>query len=559
MQPVFKEYSQGQGVLFPERLDDYIPESHVVRLVSTVVDKLDISSILSTYKGGGTSSYHPRMLLKVLFYAYLNNIFSSRKIEKALNENIYFMWLSGRQFPDFRTINNFRSSKLKNRIQEIFSSIVIMLAELGAVDISKVSFTDGTKIEANANRYTFVWRGSINYHKENLEKKLKKILNEINAQIKHDSEEENNDMFDGKTITKEEINKKIEELNKELANSSLSEKEQQKIGKKLSDIKEKDLARLQRYEESLEVMGENRNSYSKTDTDATFMRMKEDHMKNGQLKPAYNVQISTQNQIITNFGIYQNRTDYGTFISHLNQYYTNYQLYPSVSVADAGYGNEENYEFLEKHGIKNYVKYNWFHKEQKRKFKYDISNISNLYYNKEGDYFICPIGQRMSRVGTKHKTTDNGYKQEIAVYQAQNCQGCPLRSTCHSSKYNRKIYVNHNLIRHKNIAKANLLSDQGIDYRKQRSIEPESVFGQIKQDKGFRRFLLRGLDKVEAEFGLVAIAHNIMKMWKWMNHKQINIENIISFNNIASFNAIISKITSYYPAIPQEKKSFCIP
>jgi hypothetical protein len=495
------------------------------------------------------------MLLKVLFYAYLNNIFSSRKIEKALNENIHFMWLSGRQYPDFRTINNFRSSKLKGKIQEIFSSIVFMLAELGAVDISKVSFTDGTKIEANANRYTFVWRGSINYHKKNLEDKLKKILNEINAQIKRDSEEQNNDMFDSNSITKAQIEQKVKELNEKLRSSSLSEKQQKRIEKKLNNIKEKDLARLQRYEDSLDVMGENRNSYSKTDTDATFMMMKEDHMKNGQLKPAYNTQISTQNQIITNFGVYQNRTDYGTFIPHLNQFYANYQFYPSVSVADAGYGNEENYEFLEKQGIKNYVKYNWFHKEQKRKFKQDISNISNLYYNKEEDYFVCPIGQRMSRVGTRHRTTENGYKQEIAVYQAQNCRGCPLRSVCNTSKSNRKIYVNHNLLRHKNIAKENLLSEQGIAYRKQRSYEPESVFGQIKQDRGFRRFLLRGLDKVEVEFGLVAITHNLMKMWKWVNKKQVNIETIISSKIMAIVEAVLSKIKSYWPAFVETNRA----
>jgi len=527
MQPIFKDYLQHQGVLFPQRIDDFIPQDHVVRLVSQVVDNLDLTSIIKTYKGGGTSSYHPRMLLKVLFYAYLNNIFSSRKIEKALHENIHFMWLSGKQFPDFRTINNFRSKKLKNQIQEIFSSIVMMLAELGAVDIHAVSFTDGTKIEANANRYTFVWRGSVNYHKKNLEEKLKKILQEINSQIKRDNEEDNNDTFNQSTITKELLEKKIKELNEALKASKLNEKQQKKIAKQLKNIEEKELSRLEKYEDALEIMGEQRNSYSKTDTDATFMRMKEDHMKNGQLKPAYNVQISTQNQIITNFGIFQDRNDTATLPAHLNQYYANYQTYPSATVGDAGYGSEENYEFLAEHKIENYLKYNWFHKEQKKKFQKDISRQENLYYNQEQDYYICPMGQKMQRIQTETRITKTGYKQQIAVYQAQNCNDCPVRGVCHKSKNNRKIYVNHNLQKHKAIARENLLSEQGIAYRKQRSIEPESVFGQIKQNKGFRRFLLRGIEKVEIEFGLVAISHNLQKMWKCLVKNKIELKNTV--------------------------------
>jgi len=527
MKPVFKEYLQNQGVLFPQYLDEYISQDHVVRLVSQVVDNLDISSIIKTYKGGGTSSYHPRMLLKVLFYGYLNNIFSARKIEKALYENIHFMWLSGKQFPDFRTINNFRSKKLKNQIQQIFSSIVMMLAEVGAVDIHAVSFTDGTKIEANANRYTFVWRGSVNHHKKNLEEKIKKILQEINSQIKRDNEEENIDTFNQSTITKELLEKKIKELNEALKASKLNEKQQKKIAKQLKNIEEKEVPRLEKYEDSLEIMGDERNSYSKTDTDATFMRMKEDHMKNGQLKPAYNVQISTQNQIITNFGIFQNRNDTATLPNHLNQYYTNYQTYPSISVGDAGYGSEENYEFLAKHKIENYLKYNWFHKQQKKKYQKDISRQENLYYNQEQDYYVCPMGQKMQEIYTETRITKTGYKQQIAVYQAQNCNGCPVRGVCHKSKNNRKIYVNHNLQKHKAIARENLLSEQGIAYRKQRSIEPESVFGQIKQNKGFRRFLLRGIDKVEIEFGLVAIAHNLQKLGKWLIKNKIELKNVV--------------------------------
>jgi len=531
MKPVFKEYIQGQTVLFPESIDDYIPKNHVVRLISEIVDKLDISSITKTYKGGGTSSYHPRMLLKILFYAYLTNIFSSRKIEKALKENIYFMWLSGKQFPDFRTINNFRSRHLKGQIQKIFSEIVMMLAQMGVVDIKKIAYTDGTKIEANANRYTFVWRGTINYHRTKLEEKLKKILKEIDAQIKEDSNQENEEIFDNKKISKDVIEKKLKELNNKLQTSNLPEKQKQKIEKKLEKIEQEELPRFDKYEASLETMGTSRNSYSKTDPDATFMRMKEDHMKNGQLKPAYNVQISTQEQIITNYSIHQNRTDTGTYIEHLQQYNQLYKNYPSMAVADAGYGSQENYEFLDNYDIETYVKYNWFYKSEKKKYKKDISKVNNLYYNELEDYFVCPIGQKMQRIGSYQKTTDNGFSQEIVIYQAINCVGCPMRGACHKSKYNRKIYVNHKLRKLKEKAKSNLVSEIGKKYSKKRSTEPESVFGQIKQNKGFRRFMLRGIDKVNIEFGLIAIVHNIQKLWKWLlNRKNKGINSSLPFN-----------------------------
>ena len=547
MKPVFKEYIQDQYSLFPERLDDYIPKNHVVRLVSSIVDKLDIEPIISTYKGGGTSSFHPRMMLKVLFYAYLNNIFSSRKIAKALRENIYFMWLSGKQFPDFRTINNFRSKRLKGHIQHIFSSIVIMLSQAGMLDIKKIAYTDGTKIEANASRYSFVWRGSINHNKSKLESRLKKILEEIESQIKEDNKEENKDTIEEIEIDKEFLQKKIEEINRKTKESSkLTDKEKEHLLQRIEKIEKDELSRLDKYDKALETMGDNRNSYSKTDTNATFMRMKEDHMKNGQLKAAYNVQISTQEQAITHFGICQNRTDTGTYIDHLESYNQFYGTYPQTVVADAGYGSEENYNYLEEHGIEAYVKYNWFHKEQKKKFKNDISRIENLYYNEEGDYFICPMGEKMHFLYRYTRKTDNGYEQEISVYQAQRCEGCPLRGVCNKSKGNKTIHVNHNLMRHKERIRKNLLSNKGIEYRKKRSIEPESVFGQIKQDKGFRRFLLRGIEKVTVEFGLIAISHNIQKLWKWL------LDRIDSLNFMFFSAFLMSKISIFIKKLKSE-------
>ena len=171
----FKEYNQGQGVLFPMNIDSKIPEDSPVRLVNRIVDELDLTDIDFGYKGGGNSSYHPRMMLKVLFYSYLNNVYSCRKIAAQLEQNIYFMWLSGDQQPNFRTVNNFRSLHLKDNIHVLFVQVVYMLVDMGYITLKEI-YIDGTKIESKANKYTFVWRKSVERYKEKLEAKIRGIL-----------------------------------------------------------------------------------------------------------------------------------------------------------------------------------------------------------------------------------------------------------------------------------------------------------------------------------------------------------------------------------------------
>ena len=297
----FKEVTSAQSVLFPVNLGDKIAANHPVRVVNQIVDRLNIDNILSSYKGGGTSSYHPKVMIKILFYSYLNNIYSCRKIARQLEENIYYMWLSGNSTPNFRTINNFRSSKLKGKIHGLFAELVRLMAELGYVSLD-VQYVDGTKIEAAANRYTFVWRGSTEKYKEKLEVKITSVLKEIDRAIESDKSAEGNE---SPKISPEELEEKINELNKRI--EQLSKKQQ----KQVKELKEEHLPRLKKYKQQLDILGE-RNSYSKTDSDATFMRMKEDHMKNGQLKPAYNTQVSTEDQFITKFSLHQRPGDTAT-------------------------------------------------------------------------------------------------------------------------------------------------------------------------------------------------------------------------------------------------------
>lgn len=500
---VFKDISGVQPVLFPENIFDKIPHNHPVRIVNQVVDGLDISSIIEQYKGGGTSSFHPRMMIKILFYSYLSNIYSCRKIEKALHENINFMWISGNSTPDFRTINFFRGKRLKGEIQKLFSEVVRMLNELNYVSL-EVQYIDGTKIESASNKYTFVWKGSVEKYKAKLEDKIQSVLNEIDSQTKEDSKEINKQETPRRVDSKE-LKEKLAELNSKLKESSKATQKQ------LAKLQEEHLPRLEKYEKQLEILG-NRNSYSKTDPDATFMRMKEDHMKNGQLKPAYNPQISTENQIITHFTIHQTPGDTTTLKSHLDSFKETYQKQSKTVVGDAGYGSEENYELMENEGIEAFVKYNFFHKEQKRKMKDNIFLTQNLFYNPEEDYFVCPMGQHLNKIGQGKRTSANGYISTITYYQATRCEGCPLRGQCHQSKTERRIEVNHRLKELKQKAKERLLSEEGLKHRSKRPIEVEAVFGQLKSNNRFNRFTLRGLEKVEIEFGLMALGHNLRKM-----------------------------------------------
>lgn len=497
--PKFKSYNQGQVSLFPPSLDEKVPQNSPARIINQIVDNLDLSKVFDTYKGGGTTAYNPRMMLKVVLYSYLNNIYSSRKIEQALTDRVSFMWLSGNQTPDHNTINRFRSSHLKDSIHEVFTQVVVMLVEMGCLSL-EVAYIDGTKIESRANRYTFVWRKSIEKHKERLEEKIHKVLGMIEEGIAQD----NNPEEDPPTpFNSEEIRKRVAQINRE--NRS---KEEQKAIKTLEN---KLLPKLEEYERHLDTLA-NRNSYSKTDTDATFMRMKEDHMLNGQLKPAYNVQISTENQFISHYDFYPNPTDTLTLIPFLNSFENRYNILPGKVVADSGYGSEENYEFMQENDIEPFVKFNYFHKEQKRAFKKNGFLSQNLYYNSEEDYYVCPMGQHMNKVGKKRSKTASGYTSTATIYEAKNCKGCPLKCLCSNAKGNRRVEVNHNLNRHKQKVRELLTSEEGIYHRSQRPIEPESVFGQTKSNKRYNRFRHFNKDKVLMDFAIFAIAFNLGKL-----------------------------------------------
>ncbi|MCG8378151.1 MAG: IS1182 family transposase [Proteobacteria bacterium] len=490
-------------MLLPPSLEEMIEKNHPVRVVNSVVDQINLEPLLAHYKAGGTSVYHPRMLLKVLIYGYLSNTFSSRKMEAALKENIHFMWLSGMNKPDHNTIARFRSERLKDALKQIFTQVVNLLVEEGLVSIKNI-YTDGTKVEANANKYSFVWRRAIKTNKERIGKQLEDLWQYTQKLAEEELKDEDPISFE--EIDSEKVNRTIKKIDKALEGKPVSKK----VKQKLSYAKKNWPDKLNEYEQKEIILGR-RNSFSKTDTGATFMRMKEDHMLNGQLKPAYNWQVSTSDQYIVNYSIHQNPTDTLTLKPHLDQFKDLYKTQPESICADAGYGSEENYQYLEDEGIDHYVKYNNFHKEQTKKWKEDPFRIDNLYYNADLDKVYCPMGQPMDRIEDRQRKTASGFIQNIARYKARNCHRCPLRPLCHKSTDNRIVEINHHLRLLKQKVREKLLSDEGIKHRSQRPADVEPVFAAIKHNKGFRRFMLRGLHKVEVESALLAIAHNIAR------------------------------------------------
>jgi len=508
MKPAFKTYAQHQGMLLPPSLDDLIAAAHPVRIVSNIIDGLNIDPLLAKYKGGGTSSYHPRMMLKVIVYSYLSNVYSSRKMEEACRANIHFMWLAGMQTPDHHTLNRFRSTRLQDVLRTIFNQVVLLLAEEGLLSLKEL-YTDGTKIESAANRYTFVWAKSIQTNKARIGKQLDELWQyalKIAAGELDMPEPPDFTDFDAA-----KVKATVERIDAALRDKPDTNP---KVKAKLNYAKKNWPANLEKYAAQEQLLG-GRNSYSKTDPDATFMRMKEDHMKNGQLKPGYNVQISSSNQYVVGYTIHANPTDTRTLIPHLAQIKADYDIQPAELTADAGYGSEENYEHLEGAGIAAYVKYGSFDRDQheatgaKKPFAQD-----KLHYNEASDQFTCPMGQAMSHVGTISKKTSTGFRQTISQYRNTSCQGCPLYESgvCHKSKTAvRTLEVNWNLNRHRQKAQELLRSEKGIYHRKKRPIDTEPVFGNIKSNHGFRRFLLRGHKKVEVEIGLLSLAQNLRK------------------------------------------------
>jgi len=500
---IFKDYYQDQSMLLPPSLDELIDLRHPVRIVNQIVEEVDLSNLYEDYLGGGAPSYDPRMMLKVLVWSYINNEYSSRRIERACKEQVSYMWLAAMSRPDHNTINTFRTHRLGEHLKKIFTEIVKLLNQAGVLSFDVVMY-DGTKIEANANRHKVVWAKGVETNKTKLALKIDKIWEQARAVAEQELEQKEPTSLD--QVNPESIAQVVERINAALKDKPIDKK----VARDLRKASREAVDQAKKYQRQEEILA-GRGSYSVTDQDASSLRSKEDQLA-GSPKPNYNVEISTNNQYILSYSIHQSPSDTGTLKPHFDAFEQYYNTLPKTLVADAAYGSQDNYSYLEVRQVEALVKYNVFDKEKKNKFQQENPfRQDTLHYNAEGNYYVCPIGQHMKQIAVTMETSASGMTKEMSHYQSPNCTDCPLRGPCFKADGNRVIRVSHEWQRLRKKAQAKLISPDGHQIYKQRSTDIEPVFGDIKANKKFRRFLLRSLIKVDIEFGLVALGHNMKK------------------------------------------------
>ena len=471
-----------------------LPENAPVRLTSAQLEELDYEKLYRAYSARGRKSkVDPRVMFKVMVYGYQCGIYSSRKLEEACNYRIDFMWLlDGESAPDHATFARFRTGRCGEVVEDLFYQYAKLLEKQGETDHETV-FVDGTKLESCAGRYTFCWRGSVEKHLKKAKEKVFRLtgLKKWETLRAHLAQQrEHIEFVHGKGKHKSAEQRRWEELD------ALCK-------------------RWEEYEDSLEIMGENRNSYSKTDPDATFMRMKDDHMRNGQLKPAYNVQIAVNSEYITGVDVFSNRTDFGTLVPFLKKLQQHHGIKYEEVTADAGYESLENYLFLEENGQVSFIKPANYEAQKTKKFKQKIGRIENMTYDSEEDCFACAEGRKLP---LRRETSEllNGHFVTTAHYRCENCKDCPRRSICCQAKDAEKpkeVTLKKTFWEKRSESQANITTERGIYLRMCRSIQVEGAFALLKNDFGFRRFLTRGKQNVRTELFFLAMAFNLKKLW----------------------------------------------
>jgi transposase len=512
---IFKPYTPGQKMLLPPDLEEMIPVGHRVRVVNAVVDRMDLKTLEAQFKGGGATAYHPRMMVKVLVYAYMEGVCTSRKIAKALRENIHFMWLSGMQRPDFRTVALFRRGRLKEEIKTVFAGVVHVAEEMGLVDGTTV-FVDGTKMGANANRHRIVWRKTVAKRQERLEEQIEARWQEIEAL---EAEEEGKygkrdlpETGEGQDLREQEV--KIEEavarVNARLKKQAEAreakerkawERKKRKLDKELRTLQEKKAKTVA----DQEALGK-RSGMSATDPGAGPMMFKGEGFK-----PGYTVMIATQNQIILGYQVTQQTNDGTCFIPLMEELKGIQGKAPERVGGDSAFGNEENYVYCEEEGMEAYLKYGMFHHEGTKAHREDRYHKNHFVYDPEQDSYRCPEEQILSFDHGEERVTATGYKQTSRVYRGQACGVCAQKLECCKGQA-RTITRNENWERLRTAARKRLRSAAGKQMRKRRGVEVETAFGDMKHNDGWRRFLLRGLPKTTIEAGLHGMAHNLKKI-----------------------------------------------
>lgn len=514
-----KNYTANQRfyqLKLPLELDCIIPDDDSVRLLSQFVEEMDLEDLYSTYSRIREKQATPRQMLKIVLYSYMNHSYSSRDMETACRRDINFMYLlENSPAPDHSTFARFRSLHFVPCAERIMAEMSNFLYDIGEISGDAI-FIDGTKIEACANKYTFVWKKAVAKNQAKLLIKLAECVSECE------------ELYGIKLIYQNQVKMKhVKKLRKKLY--SLKREENIEFvhgcGKRKSTLQrsieklEEYLNKLKEYTQKIHVCGE-RNSYSKTDNDATFMRMKEDAMGNGQLKAGYNVQHGVDSEYITWLTVGSEPTDTPTLIPFLERMEQCLKFRCEKIVADAGYESEENYVYLEGNGQLAFIKPSNYEISKTRKYKNDISRIENMKYCEDGDYYTCGNNKKLTVSKMIKRKSKTGYESEKTIYTCEDCSNCPYKSKCIKGNNCRtpledriksletsKVF---NKLRKDDLER--ILSKEGCELRVNRSIQAEGSFGELKQDMGFRRFMCRGKQNVLAESILLAMAHNVNKL-----------------------------------------------
>ena len=503
-------------IKLPLDVEILIPADDPVRLLSAFVEGMELRDLYQTYGKIKKNQATPRQLFKIMVYASMNRLYSSRDIETACRRDINFMYLlEGKPAPDHATFARFISLHFAQCSKKTLAEVSKLLYSLGEIS-GKSIFIDGTKIESVANKYTFVWKKAVT-------KNQAKLFDKILAFV-----EECENLYGFRIAynrkvslhTLKRLRKKLCRIRKEEGIVFVHGTGRRKTHlQKALETLETYIAKLKEYNKKLYVCGD-RNSYSKTDPDATFMRMKEDAMLNGQLKPAYNLQHGVDSEYITWLDISPRPTDTRTLIPFLKDMELYLPFKYQEIVADAGYESEENYLFLEENGQLAYIKPQNYEISKTRKYRQDIGRTENMKYDEKADCYYCKNGQVLTVQYEKKEKTASGYRRTVTVYRSKGCGGCPFKTDCIKGNNcktpmedrQKVLYVSKKMKEKRQETIKRITSDYGIQLRMNRSIQAEGSFANIKEDMEFRRYLYRGNANVTAQSILLAIGYNINKL-----------------------------------------------
>ena len=509
-----KVYSTPIQLKLPVDLERIIKINDPVYSFSEVMAHIDLQKYFVEKKGHetGRPRYDREKLLKIVLFAFMEFGYCSlRFIKKLCETDIRFLWmLDEDEAPSHTKIGDFISDELSSSLEDIFNDINSYIFEQFHVDLNH-AYIDGTKIEANANRYTWVWKKGCIKSRNNVFGKLSALLEDINAhmtlhqravfEIRQEYAIEYveyilNTFLEATGMTKEDF----------VHGKGKHKTAIQRLYEKVRDCYKK----LKSYAQKIEICGEDRNSYSKTDNDATFMRFNKDHMKNDQLLPGYNLQMVICDEFIAHYGVYAYASDMDCFQPLMDGFNKRYGFYPQYPVADAGYGSYNNYLYCQQHGMEKYMKFTMYEKETKdAKYRDNPYRACNFAIDQGGN-MVCPNGKRFYFLKTA-PVKGNQFGRTEEYYQCEDCTGCPHREKCHKSKENRVVRINEELTQfHKEVLN-NLNSVHGALLRMNRSIQAEGTFGGIKWNKGYKRLRRRGIEGVILELGLISCGFNLHK------------------------------------------------